>query len=80
MAIRSHDTHRLCPFACAQVRLLFLPAYSPELNPAECLFGIVKTYLRNHRTSRPFLAELVDAFAHITWQNVADSYRHCLTL
>lgn len=36
-------------FADAGVRLLFLPPYSPDLNPIELLFGWVKLYIKDHR-------------------------------
>ena len=32
-----------------RIELRFLPAYSPEFNPAELVFGFVKNYLRNYR-------------------------------
>jgi len=31
------------------ITVLFLPAYSPELNPCELVFGWLKNYLRNNR-------------------------------
>jgi transposase len=30
-----------------QVRLAFLPAYSPELNPCELVFSLIKQDIRN---------------------------------
>jgi transposase len=30
------------------ILLLFLPPYSPDLNPIECVFGFVKGYLKKH--------------------------------
>lgn len=57
---------------------MFLPKYSPELNPVEHIFGMIKTYIRNNSRNRNFRAELISAFASITYGNVAASYRHCL--
>jgi len=31
------------------VHLIFLPAYSPELNPCELVFNVVKAHVRNYR-------------------------------
>jgi hypothetical protein len=31
------------------MRLIYLPAYSPDLNPIEEAFSCVKTWLRSHR-------------------------------
>ena len=35
------------------VQLLYLPKYSPELNPCELVFGKIKNYIRDHRNPRP---------------------------
>ena len=32
----------------AGILLLFLPPYSPDLNPIECVFGFVKGYLKEY--------------------------------
>ena len=36
----------------AGIRLVFLPTYSPELNAAEYVFQVTKTYIRNNRTKK----------------------------
>lgn len=51
----------------AGVRLVFLPAYSPELNPTELCFGFVKRYLRLHREQKDkFWISIVKGFARLT--------------
>lgn len=46
----------------AGVSLVFLPTYSPELNPCELIFGLVKNYIRNHRGQEDsLLAEILKA-------------------
>ena len=35
-------------FASTGILLLFLPPYSPDLNPIELTFGYVKGYLKEH--------------------------------
>ena len=38
-------------FSCfSGMRLLFLPAYSPDLNPIEKAFSSIKSWLRSNRT------------------------------
>ena len=61
------------------IELIFLPTYSPELNPVELVFARLKHYIRHHRTSRPLLADLADAcnFA-ISWANIVSFYYKCL--
>ena len=42
-----------------------LPTYSPELNPIEKVFNVVKNYLRYRRGNRSFLEEILQGFALI---------------
>lgn len=61
------------------VRLIFLPTYSPELNPVELIWAQVKNHLRAHRRDGvPFLAELLRAFGCVTADSVVNYYLHCL--
>jgi len=61
----------------AGVRLVFLPKYSPELNPCEYVFAQVKNYLRQRDESDGFLLDIVRAFAHVNLDNVSHFYRVC---
>ena len=46
------------------ISVLFLPAYSPELNPCELVFAQVKRWVRDHRErSGTFIGILSSAFA-----------------
>jgi transposase len=61
------------------MRLIFLPKYSPELNPVELIWAQVKNTLRRDRIDGvPFLRELVRAFGSVDLENVAHYYNHCL--
>jgi len=62
----------------AGVRLLFLPTYSPELNPCEFIFAQIKRHVRTHRTSRHLLADVFTACADVTWLNVLSYYGKCI--
>jgi hypothetical protein len=44
--------------AAVGVSMVFLPKYSPELNPCESVFGQVKSYLRYRRGLAPFALEV----------------------
>jgi len=64
--------------SAARVRLLFLPAYSPEYNPCELVFRSVKSHLRRKRGDKPFLHELLLAFSLVSFDNVVGFYSECL--
>ena len=59
--------------------VLFLPPYSPDLNPIEHGWSKVKTRLRalKPRTLEAVLTALVDAFATVTEQDIRGWFRHC---
>jgi transposase len=59
--------------------VLFLPPYSPDLNPIEHGWSKVKTRLRalKPRTLEEVLTALVDAFATVTAQDIRGWFRHC---
>jgi transposase len=59
--------------------LLFLPTYSPALNPIENGWSKVKSRLRSlkPRTLPDLLDALVTAFSVITVQDILGWFRHC---
>jgi transposase len=59
--------------------VVFLPAYSPDLNPIEHCWSKVKARLRalKPRTPEDLLEALVDAFATITGRDIRGWFRHC---
>ncbi len=63
-------------FGC---ELLYLPTYSPDLNPIEHLFAKIKTFIKSLRPAT--LGELVEAFCNavkiVTPENVLNSFRRC---
>jgi len=64
----------------ANVRLVFTPTYSPELNPCEFVFAQVKRFLRERTdwTHQSFLSGVMNAFATVTHSNVAHYYDSCI--
>lgn len=64
----------------ADVELIYLPTYSPELNPCELVFMKVKRRLREFRTERSLKTEILEAFATVTSENVHNFYRKCYNL
>lgn len=76
----SNDTlYLLYPLLDAmKIKLRFLPAYSPELNPIELVFMKVKRYLREKRTPNISLwTDIRFAFAYIQWIDVFNFYSKC---
>ena len=58
------------------IKLRFLPAYSPELNPAELVFGYVKNWLRHNRDSQVSLeTNITSAFDRVTYDLMVKFYK-----
>ena len=59
--------------------LLYLPSYSPDLNPIELAFGKLKAGLRRAgaRTREALEAAIQEALATITTADVRGFYAHC---
>jgi len=63
----------------AGVNLIFLPAYSPELNPCELVFNVVKSHIRIHRNfGSLILHEIVDALSSVSLDTMSLFYDHCI--
>lgn len=62
------------------VELVFLPAYSPELNPCELIFAQIKKELRNKKAlfNEGLFDKVISAACHVTLQNVVNYYSHCI--
>jgi hypothetical protein len=61
-----------------EISLVFLPAYSPELNPSELVFGFSKNYLNKYRKShQPLDLSVIFAFSKISTEMVLGFYKHC---
>jgi len=81
---RFHDAAAIAPLLSAlldmfRIRLVFLPSYSPELNPIETLFGQVKNDVRAREMDQPFRASIIDAFARVTLPDVLSHFVNALT-
>lgn len=68
--------------AFVQVQAIILPAYSPELNPCELCFNVVKAFLRRSAHLRRGVdldRAVVDAFmATVTVQKMIRFYVHAV--
>jgi len=62
----------------AGVRLIFLPPYSPELNPCELVFASVKNYLKHNRGLDKFDREIMFALSCQSFETVAKMYFDCV--
>ena len=66
-------------FRLVNVRLLFLPAYSPELNPCELVFAQLKKQIRRTRAMHLSLfCEVIKAIGDVTHEDVKGWYKHCI--
>ena len=64
------------------IRILFLPTYSPELNPCELVFAQVKRNIRNTwvRNNLAFKFCMFEGFGRVTRQNLINYYKKCRNL
>lgn len=76
-AHKSDPTLRLIEQKGAQV--LFLPAYSPDLNPIEPMWSKVKAHLRQAeaRTQPELIQAIGTALASLTAQDAMNWFAHC---
>jgi transposase len=74
---KSDDTLKLIAEAGAEV--LFLPAYSPDLNPIEMMWSKIKSILRSMeaRTVSDLIAAIGLALARITPKDALNSFAYC---
>jgi len=56
------------------IRLEFLPQYSPELNPCELVFAKVKHIVRNIRSENNFLPDVEAAMSTVTTSDIFNFY------
>jgi transposase len=63
----------------AGAEALFLPAYSPDLNPIEPMWSKVKNALRRReaRTNETLLEAIGQALAEVTAQDALNWFAHC---
>jgi transposase len=74
---KSDPTLTLILQAGAQV--LFLPAYSPDLNPIEMMWSKVKNFLRGAeaRSGEQLITDIGKALTQITPQDALNWFAHC---
>jgi transposase len=62
------------------VHLVFLPKYSPELDPCEEVFSLVKGHLRCYRGSARFWQEILESLSTVTYQHIYKFYKHAIVM
>jgi transposase len=66
-------------FTARGMRLIFLPKYSPELNPCELIWSQMKRYIRSHlHNMHSLLHTILLACTHVSWHDVYGYYTHSL--
>lgn len=60
------------------VQIKFLPTYSPEFNPCELVFALVKNLLRSKIGVDDFHTEILLAFAKVSSESLIEFYRHAI--
>lgn len=64
----------------ADIKLVFLPTYSPELNPCELVFAGVKKHLRENKLGLPLEVEIAIAFQTVSAVSIEKYYNKCLKI
>ena len=63
------------------INLVYLPTYSPELNPVELVFAMVKKHLRDYFDhSFTLLQNIEISFALVQPNNIFNFYKNCLVI
>lgn len=78
--LSAHKTRAVrAAFASAGVGVLYLPRYSPEYNPIELCWAVVKVRLRSiaARTRETLYAAVAEALAAVRVEQVERWIRHC---
>jgi len=62
-----------------ECELLYLPTYSPDLNPIEHLFAKVKSFIKKAKpaTIHDLIQSFCDAVCEVTYQQIINSICHC---
>jgi transposase len=78
--LSAHKVPGICePIQARGAQLLYLPPYSPDLNPIEKAWSKFKKFLRDAkaRTKEALDQAVTDALKTITADNAAAWFRHC---
>lgn len=63
------------------IQYLFLPNYSPELNPCELVFSFIKKHIRSTRSAELQVPLLVtQALSLLPYNHVLNFYEHCVNI
>jgi transposase len=66
-------------FEIYEIHYIFLPTYSPELNPCELVFAYVKHFICTHHTAdRQVHLVLLDALSCLPYATLLRFYHHCV--
>ena len=59
--------------------VLYLPTYSPDLNPIEYLFSKIKSFIKKLRplTSQALSQAFIDAAKTVSLTDIINTFRHC---
>jgi len=75
-----YDEDAIAMIEATGARIMFLPAYSPELNPIEHIWSKVKNFIKKTVISNTeeLYQALADALETITPLDAQNCFQHCL--
>jgi transposase len=77
--LSAHKREKVQNLVASVGRLVFIPPYSPDLNPIELCWSKLKTLLRTRkpRTVDELTDAIADSIEHITTSDLTSWIRHC---
>ncbi len=61
------------------IKLIFLPTYSPELNPCELVFSLIKRQIREQsKRDGGFDEQIIRSCLKVTYDNIVAYYHKCI--
>jgi transposase len=63
------------------IKIYFLPTFSPEYNPCELIFGFIKNKIYKHGIEQGSIKnKIIESLNFLTQQNIINFYNKCKTL
>ena len=62
----------------AGIILVFLPTYSPELNPCELVFSFIKKHMCEYSTCDVVWVEIMRSLVILSYEHVFNYYKRCI--
>jgi transposase len=62
------------------IKIVFLPTFSPEYNPCELIFGFIKNNIYRHGIQGSIKNKIITSLNSLKQQNIKNFYKKCTTI